>query len=156
MKMVRIAKMPYIVEDTDRWGRAEGTYSVVDIQGEMEVGMWIKVQEFEGYNLSNEALAEQQVLRAEIEARIKKETLHRFETTEMIKFLPYMTKVINYCGSQLWQFKLRTSDIDNDSDYIRSYGIFGEKTLQEWTPEHDVKVAELRIEAARLSNKPKP
>ena len=152
MKMIRIAKIPYIQEDTDRWGRPEGTFSVIDTQGEIDEITWVKIQEFEGYHLSDEAKKEEEALKVELEARTKLGTLSSFADNEITNFVPHMVKVIRYCGSQIWQFNLRTKTIsEEESEYIRSYAIFGEVTLHEWTSEHDEKVKFLNEQVKQMN-----
>lgn len=140
MNMIRIAKMPYLTEDTDRWGWGLGTYSVVDVQGYMEDQMWNRVQEFEGYYLSVEDKT--------------KASLHGIGIDSISEMLPYMKKVLAYTNNSLiWEFNLFVSQLKDPSEakYLRSYAVFGEKTLHEWTPEHDVKVALLKEEAKGMS-----
>lgn len=141
--MIRIAKMPFIQEDTDRWGVPRGTFSVIDIQGDVEEEMWAKVQEYEGYYISEEG-------RAEAKAVEEASGKTAYELSELT---PHFKKVIGYSNSVIWQFNLRVSQSEDLSEalYIRSYAVFGEKTLHEWTPEHDQKVLKLRLEALKLS-----
>lgn len=149
--MVRIAKVPFIQEDTDRWGRPQGTFSVVNIQGDMDDEMWGRVQEYEGYYLSEQGQAETKALD---EATVS--SIHGV-VDKIREMVPYMNKLIGYCNSQLWQFNLRVSQTPyrDVAFYIRSYAIFGEKTHYEWTPEHDEKVKLLKEQAANMNNKSK-
>lgn len=67
MKMIRIAKIPYIKEDTDRWGIPLGTFSVVDVQGEIDEDKWTKIQEYEGYYISEGAKEDEAIMKAHID-----------------------------------------------------------------------------------------
>jgi len=147
--MIRIAKMPYIVEDTDRWGRPLGTFSVVDIQGEIAKEMWGKIQEYEGYSLSKEAKEDEAIAKIYVDQAIILGDLNINEFPN----LPHMNKLIGYCKSLIWQFNLRVSQSDDlsEAEYIRSYAKFDQKTLHEWTAEHDEKVKMLKEQATKMN-----
>lgn len=147
MKMIRIAKMPFIIEDTDRWGVGLGTFSVVDVQGEMPEEMWSRVKEFEGYHLSTEGQAETEAFKEASKAA----ALAGIDS--VTHTMPYMKKVIGYCNSQLWEFNLRVCEVGDDTYYIRSYAKFAQITLHEWTPEHDEKVNQLKEQAKQMNVK---
>lgn len=151
MKMIRIAKMPYIQEDTDRWGRPLGTFSVVDVQGDIDEDKWNRIQEYEGYFLSEGAKEDEATMKAHIYKAIVTGNVNQADFPK----LPHMRKVIDYAKSLIWQFNLLTQESGDESKYIRSYAIFNEKTLHEWTPEHDEKVKYLKEQAAVMSKETK-
>jgi len=147
--MIRIAKLPYIIEDSDRWGRPLGTFSVIDIQGDLDEETWAKVKEFESYHISDGAKEDTKIMKECLDNVISGTVV--LDVNNMPK-LPYMTKLIGYCNSQIYQFNLRTKNsTENDFDYIRSYGIFGEITNYEWTPEHDEKVKDLQKQVDQMN-----
>lgn len=57
-------------------------------------------------------------------------------------------------GTRIWELNLRIKIIDdNTADYIRTYAVFGEETLFEWTPAHDKKVKELEAKVYEMNLK---
>ena len=150
MIMIRIAKIPFIQEDTDRWGRLLGTFSVVDIQGEIYEHLWAQIQEFEGYYLSEGAKSDEAIMKSYISDSIVLGNL----ITDQLPTLPHMAKVIGYAKSLMWQFNLRTKKISEEEfEYMRSYAVFGEITLHAWSPEHDKRVEFLKQQVMEMNSK---
>jgi hypothetical protein len=153
MKMIKIAKLPCIQEDTDKWGRPLGTFSVVDIQGYIDEYRWNKIQAFEGYYLSEGAKEDEAIMKKHIDNALVLGTQEAFKVGSL-PTLPNMEKAFGDCKSMIYQFNLRLDSKNEDvSEYVRSFATFGEKTLYAWTPEHDEKVKFFQTKVAEMNKK---
>lgn len=151
-KMIKICKLPYIYEDTDRWGRPLGTFSVMDVQGEIDEQRWAKIQEYEGYYLSEGAKEDEAIMKKHIDDAI----VFGNSNVNNLPKLPNLSKVIGYVDSLIWQFNLLTKNIsEEESEYVRSYAVFGEVTLHTWTPEHEERVKYLKEQAKQMNDRVK-
>lgn len=146
--MVRICKLPCIVEDTDQWGRGLGTYSVQDVQGEIAESLWENLKAYEGYYESEEHLS--------LASKVK-----GLDPSTLIATIqentPEMKRLIGMPNSLIWQFNMRVKVLNEtnhgeEGEYVRSFGTFGQRTLAEWTPEHDEKVKRLQAECDRMNS----
>jgi hypothetical protein len=139
MVMKRICKLPSIQEYADRWGAPTGQYYVNDVQGEIDEEMWGEVKLFEGYYTSPETAKEVEMVKEMVSTGVINK-----------KNFPIMERLLSRAGGQIWQMNLRYKVLDDaTSEYVRTYAVFGEVTLREWTEEHDKKVLELQKKVDR-------
>lgn len=139
--MIRICKTPSIREYDDRWGRPTGEYYVEDTQGDVPEEMWEEIKRYESYYTSEEGIKEQEDLKVQMDQGASVYELSA----------PVMQSLITRAGGQLWQMNLRFKENGDESEYIRTFALFGEITLHVWTPEHDEKVKTLQVEVNRLN-----
>lgn len=142
--MVRVCKEPRIVEHEDRWGMGQGTYQVLNVQGWLDADAWAAVQAYEGYLESDEG---------RMLARMEMEGLG-LEPVEA----PLMQDLIARAGGRLvWELDLclLRDPSPRGHGWVRTFALFGERTLREWTPEHDAMVARLQAECDRMNGEKK-
>jgi hypothetical protein len=128
--MIRITKLPSIVENEDRWGIPTGTFYVSYVNGYVDEDLWSKIQEFEDYYFSE-------------------------ESKNPINFpeLPHMSKIIGYAKTTIWQLNLCIDCSQENPTFIRSFALFGKKTFHIWTSEYDEKAKFLQKQVDQMNKK---
>ena len=145
--MVKICAAPEVVEDTDRWGRGLGTYSVVNPVGWVEESFWKKIQDFQTYDMAQEV--------AEIAA--KGEMVYLRSTEDAAKVLPRFARLMKITrGMRILEFNLLvekpgTLSENGDQHYIRYYASLGKPTFKRYTALHEVRVALARLRCAWMN-----
>lgn len=144
--MIRVCKTPSIKEYEDRWGQPTGQFYVEDIQGDISLQMWEDIRLYESYYETQEGKQEMDEANKMLAAG---------STVSQID-MPLMKKLLDKAGGHMmWQFNMRTKILDDDTaDYVRSYALFGEKTLSAWSPSHNERVKKLQEEVDRMNSKP--
>lgn len=145
-KEVKICKVPYIFEETDRWGLPDGTYHIRHLVGYVDDQLWRDIQEFEQYETYG-GLEEY----ASIGNFLK-----QGGSASDVK-APIMERLLKRSKGMLWQFNMATTqrldDKDDERYYIRTYAEFNKKTLMEWEPEFDDRIKFLQTQCDLLNKK---
>lgn len=148
-KYIQIGKKPFIYEEDDRWGRPLGTYAVMEVVGFAETGFWENLKKFESYGHTPES-------KAEMESAAKQVA----DGIEMSKIVtPIMTELINRAKSLMWEFNMLLElpfDGQLESNYIRSFGMFGEMSLVEWNEERQKELDEMKLVCEDMNKKATP
>lgn len=131
--MKHIRKEPRILEDEDRWGQPMGAFHVDCYSGYVEDAYWDELQEFETYKYSDDNL----------EAQIK---LPGFKLENV--HAPKMERLLKRSYGMVWQFNLRLTPFSSnniETDYLRCFALFGEKTLREHRSSDFLLIARLHV-----------
>lgn len=146
VKEVKICKKPYIVEDTDRWGVPQGTYSVNYAAGFVNDTLWEDLYLFENYGNTPETKLEQ---------KTAAEFISKGGMPENAS-LPIMKRLIKRAGGTVWQLNMRLDEplLENgDSNYIRSIATYSSPSLYEWNESFDEEADELRLQCIEMNKK---
>lgn len=140
---VRIGTLPRIVEDTDRWGMAMGTWSVITGVGWVTRDKWRELYEFENHDAcggKEETAAAAEWIKAN----------PGFKATDVP--VPLMKSRIK--RSLIEQFNVRLTRPDPSEDvgeYVRMCAFFNSPTLVEWKPMHDDMVRRAQAQCDRMN-----
>lgn len=138
MKLVKICKKPFIVQDEDRWGQLLPTFSVSGgVVGMVDEVFWADIKQFENYSNTPEGNAEQESAKEQLKSGAMAQDIE----------MPIMKRLFARSKHTLWEFNMQLSenpDENGDMNYVRSYATFDQPTLREYTPEHDKEVETLQ------------
>lgn len=140
--MIHIRKIPYIYEETDRWGTPTGYFNVMDCHGYVSNKFANSLFEYEGYKLEDDGI---------------KELMKTIATTNFYDLhkiqLPKMQKLLKDKRGLILEFNMLINN-KNDGDvsqYIRSTAVFSQKTLKKHTIFDSLKIKYLKLKCYFLN-----
>jgi hypothetical protein len=144
--MIKIGKMPRILEDADRWTVGTGTFYVEKIVGFVQEDFWKELQQFEQYSLTEAGKAEMESAAAQVRAgNFRSETID----------IPIMNRLLGRSKSITWQFNMLlddTHEVGLEPQYIRSYATFDKITLVPWSDLMDREVEALEAKCLKMND----
>jgi hypothetical protein len=140
-EMIKIGKKPHIAQHEDKWGQPLGTYYVNTTAGYVDEEFWKDLQLYENYSKTPEGEAEKEYGVKQLKDGVDPQELD----------LPIMRRLIGRANALLWQFNMQLTDKDDCEDWIRSYALWDEPTLHEWTDKDDEEVKKLQAKCDELN-----
>jgi hypothetical protein len=152
MKLIKICKKPLIEEDTDRWGRGLGTYSVNYAVGIISEDMWNDVFLFENYGNTDVGKQELEDIKNYLSAGGNIQDIGNKNNT----LNPEQIRLIGRAGGTIWQMNLRIDQPiaeDGTTSYVRVIAFFNNPSLYVHDKSFDEEYERLKLQVIEMNKK---
>lgn len=160
---IKIYKKPAIQEMTDKWGQGLGKYYVNQACGYVRNNLWEDLYLMEHYSQTEEGKAEEAAV-----IQMFKDNNNEVDENGVLKCIkelssvtPLLSRVVKHGMLRQFNMWINRDEIYNENDelmndieseYVRSFAIYNEVTLHEWTPDYDQQVKLLQVQCDLMND----